>query len=74
MAAIGCEVESFPEGGDHLIVVGRVVGLHQGIEPRKPLLYFKSRYHDLDGKLNQPAPDREDIGPGPQLFWDPWES
>ncbi len=74
LAAIGCEVETTPVGGDHYIVVGRVVSLHQGIEPRKPLLYFKSRYHDLDGKLNQPAPDRQDLsGPGPQMFWDPWE-
>lgn len=74
LAAIGCEVDSTPVGGDHLIVVGKVVALHKGIEPHNPLLYYKSRYHDLSGKLNQPAPDREDLsGDGPQLFWDPWE-
>lgn len=72
LAAIGCEVESAPTGGDHHIIVGRVLALHQGIEPLKPLLYFKSRYHDLTGKLDQPAPDREDLGGDAQLFFDPW--
>ena len=73
LSAIGCEVESLATGGDHHIIVGKVVALHQGIAPHNPLLYYKSRYHDLTGKLNQPAPDREDLnGPGPQLFLDPW--
>lgn len=74
LSAIGCNVENTHEGGDHWVVIGRVVALHQGIEPQKPLLYYKSRYHDLSGKLNQQAPIREDLGgDDPQLFWDPWE-
>ena len=74
LAAIGCEIECTATGGDHDIVIGKVIALHQGIEPHKPLLYYKSRYHDLAGKLSQPAPDREDLtSDGPQLFWDPWE-
>ncbi|MCB9358219.1 MAG: flavin reductase family protein [Calditrichaeota bacterium] len=74
LAALGCKVENVVEGGDHHIVIGRVVSLHKGIEPHRPLLYYKSRYYDLEGQLNQPAPEREDLaGPGPQLFWDPWE-
>jgi len=72
LAAIGCEVQDCLPGGDHLIVIGRVVCLHQGIEPHKPLLYFRSRYHDLAGSLNQPAPERADLGDDPQLFFDPW--
>jgi len=73
LSAIGCEVDSVATGGDHYIVIGKVVALHQGIAPHNPLLYYKSRYHDLSGKLNQPAPDREDLsGSGPQLFLDPW--
>ncbi|MBK6764847.1 MAG: flavin reductase family protein [bacterium] len=74
LAAVGCDVHECLPGGDHLMVIGRVVCLHQGIEPHKPLLYFKSRYHDLTGGLNRAAPAREDLGDDPQLFWDPWES
>jgi len=72
LAAIGCQVESVMPGGDHLIVVGRVLALHRGIEPHHPLLYYKSRYYDLSGKLNQSAPGREDLTGDAQLFLDPW--
>ncbi|MBK6910351.1 MAG: flavin reductase family protein [bacterium] len=72
LAAIGCSVDQALDGGDHYIIVGRVLALHRGIEPLHPLLYFKSRYYDLSGKLNQAAPDREDLGGDAQLFLDPW--
>lgn len=43
IAHIECEVEALYDGGDHEIVVGRVLALdHQ--EDRHPLLYFRSRY------------------------------
>lgn len=43
---LDCEVYAFYEGGDHLIVVGRVVAAEVG-EARPPLLYFQSAYRTL---------------------------
>ena len=73
LAAIGCEVHAAPDGGDHWIVVGRVIALYQGIEPHKPLLYFKSRYRNLSTHEGESAPARLDMqSPDTQLFLDPW--
>ncbi len=47
IAHLDCELESVLPGGDHVIVVGRVVGA--GSDPaREPLLYFRRGYHGLD--------------------------
>ena len=50
IAAIGCTVETILEGGDHWIVVGRVLALHRNDEGRSPLLFFRGRY----GTLGEP--------------------
>jgi flavin reductase (DIM6/NTAB) family NADH-FMN oxidoreductase RutF len=50
IAAIGCHVETILEGGDHWIVVGRVIALHRGDGEQAPLLFFRGRY----GRLNEP--------------------
>ena len=73
LAAIGCEVYDTPDGGDHTIVIGRVLALHHGIQPHKPLIYFASRYRRLADEAGTPAPDRMDLGGEAQLFMDPWE-
>jgi len=45
-ACLECQtVESFP-GGDHIILVGRVIKLDRK-ETAGPLLYFQGRYHRL---------------------------
>jgi 3-hydroxy-9,10-secoandrosta-1,3,5(10)-triene-9,17-dione monooxygenase reductase component len=43
-AALGCTVESIREGGDHWIVVGRVLALHRSDEAHTPLVFFGGRY------------------------------
>jgi len=50
LAALSCGVETILEGGDHLIVVGRVLSLHRGHAEQTPLLFFRGRY----GRLNEP--------------------
>jgi len=51
IAAIGCTVETILEGGDHWIVVGRVLALHRSDDGRAaPLLFFRGRY----GTLGEP--------------------
>ena len=44
-----CTREALHEAGDHLLVIGRVVGLAQRGEG-KPLLYFRGRY----AKIGEP--------------------
>ena len=43
-AALGCAVQSIQEGGDHLIVIGRVLELHRAEESSPPLVFFGGRY------------------------------
>ena len=49
LAALSCTVETIHEGGDHWIVVGRVIGVHEPQEGplRDPLVFFRSRYQEL---------------------------
>lgn len=71
IAAIGCRLEAVLEGGDHYIVVGRVIDLYQSPEPRRPLLFYAGTYRRLDTEA-VPAPDlTEEIMPV-QIFYDPW--
>lgn len=46
LAWVHCEIECIHDGGDHEIVVGRVVSLRAQREGR-PLLFFRGR-HDID--------------------------
>jgi 3-hydroxy-9,10-secoandrosta-1,3,5(10)-triene-9,17-dione monooxygenase reductase component len=48
LAAIGCERHAVYDGGDHWIVVGRVVALHRTDVPWRPLLFFGGRYAVLE--------------------------
>jgi flavin reductase (DIM6/NTAB) family NADH-FMN oxidoreductase RutF len=43
-AALGCAVETIHEGGDHFIVVGRVLALYDGERPAAPLVFNGGRY------------------------------
>ena len=49
LAHIECDVDAVHEGGDHLVVIGRVRALEaDGLtEGRAPLLFFRSRYRSL---------------------------
>jgi hypothetical protein len=48
MGAIGCAVLDWLEGGDHWIVVGRVLALYRSPKARRPLLFFGGTYRHLD--------------------------
>ncbi len=73
-ASIGCEVHERIEGGDHWIVLGRVVALHRGVEPLTPLVFYRGRYRQLAKDEGTPAPDLVGgAGAGPaQPFFDSW--
>ncbi len=55
LAALGCELHRVYDGGDHWIVVGRVLALYQGAEPHLPLVFFGGRYRRLEALEAQPA-------------------
>ena len=46
-AALGWVVDAIHEGGDHWIVIGRVVALHRSEESPRPLVFFEGRYAAL---------------------------
>jgi 3-hydroxy-9,10-secoandrosta-1,3,5(10)-triene-9,17-dione monooxygenase reductase component len=57
LASLDCEVEHIGDAGDHWLVIGRVLDLHTGIGPHRPLLFFRGRYHGVDFSEGTPAPD-----------------
>jgi len=69
-AALACRVEEQMPGGDHWIIVGRVLAAHQGPEPRQPLVFYGGKYVQLAG-AETPAPDLADDVPV-QIFYDSW--
>ncbi len=72
LVAIGCECYKTLEGGDHWIVIGKVLDLHLGIEPRWPLLFYGGRYARLGAAERTPAPDLSSVEVPTQVFYDPW--
>ena len=48
VAAVGCAVDAIHEGGDHWIVVGRVLALHQRVPAPRPLVFSRGHYATLD--------------------------
>lgn len=71
IGAIGCRLQECLEGGDHFIVIGRIIGLYQAPEPRRPLLFFGGAYRHLDSEA-APAPDLSQEPMPIQIFYDPW--
>ena len=70
LATLDCEMERVIEAGDHWVVIGRVRDLHVGIEPHRPLLFFRGRYRHLDAE-SAPAPDLLDVrDEPPHIFYD----
>jgi 3-hydroxy-9,10-secoandrosta-1,3,5(10)-triene-9,17-dione monooxygenase reductase component len=47
-AAIGCEIETISEGGDHWLVLGRVLTLYRSEEAFAPLVFHAGRYATLE--------------------------
>ncbi|MGJ5754479.1 flavin reductase (DIM6/NTAB) family NADH-FMN oxidoreductase RutF [Streptomyces puniciscabiei] len=47
LAAMECTVEAFHNGGDHVILLGRVEGLHLGDAAGEPLVFHRGAYTRL---------------------------
>jgi len=71
LASIDCETQSVTESGDHWIIIGRVLDLHIGITPHKPLLFYKGRYEGVDFSESKPAPDLTNVHDEPaHIFYE----
>ena len=53
-AALGCSVETIYEGGDHWIVIGRVIALYRSEPAGSPLLFSCGRYATLAAPVEVP--------------------
>jgi flavin reductase (DIM6/NTAB) family NADH-FMN oxidoreductase RutF len=73
LASIDCEPEQIVEVGDHWLVIGRVLDLHVGIPPHRPLLFFGGRYRTVLDAPSTPAPDLSNVQAEPaRIFYDRW--
>ncbi len=51
LAALECAVHDEADGGDHRIVIGRVLSARLADAPLSPLLFAESRYHVIGERL-----------------------
>lgn len=57
LASLICAKRDVYEAGDHWLVTLEVRSLHRGIEPLKPLLFFRGKYRRVDAAAGTSAPD-----------------
>jgi 3-hydroxy-9,10-secoandrosta-1,3,5(10)-triene-9,17-dione monooxygenase reductase component len=64
IASLGCLIHAIHEGGDHWIVVGRVVAMHRADGAPRPLMFFRGAYATLgeERALAAAMPAFEGIG------------
>jgi 3-hydroxy-9,10-secoandrosta-1,3,5(10)-triene-9,17-dione monooxygenase reductase component len=71
LACIDCTTHQIIEAGDHWLVLGRVVELHTGVLPHRPLLFYSGRYRAVDFSESTPAPDLTNVHDEPaHIFYD----
>ncbi len=57
LTSLACAKERVVDGGDHLIAIGRVVAIHRGVLPYRPLLFFGGAYRAISAEAGTTAPD-----------------
>lgn len=57
LASLICTKRDVYEGGDHWLVTLEVRRLHRGIEPLRPLLFFRGKYRRVDARDGNSGPD-----------------
>jgi 3-hydroxy-9,10-secoandrosta-1,3,5(10)-triene-9,17-dione monooxygenase reductase component len=64
LASLGCDIHAIHEGGDHWIVIGRVVAMYRPESAPRPLMFFRGSYASLaeEHALSLVAPSFEGIG------------
>jgi flavin reductase (DIM6/NTAB) family NADH-FMN oxidoreductase RutF len=57
LSSLLCVPHKVLDGGDHWLVTARVEAAHRGIEPYRPLMFFRGQYRAIDKSEGTPAPD-----------------
>jgi flavin reductase (DIM6/NTAB) family NADH-FMN oxidoreductase RutF len=71
LASVECEPWDVREVGDHWMVLGKVIHLHTGTEPHRPLLFLSGRYRQVDFAESAPAPDLANVHDEPaHIYYD----
>nr|WP_245865411.1 3-hydroxy-9,10-secoandrosta-1,3,5(10)-triene-9,17-dione monooxygenase reductase subunit [Rhodococcus kyotonensis] len=60
LAHVDCTVEKVHDGGDHVVVIGRVHSLGE-ITGERPLLFYRGQYTGIEPDKTVPAPWRDDL-------------
>lgn len=63
LATIECRVDSVVDGGDHFIVIGRVLAMEETAATTngRPLLFYRGQYTAIEPEKTTPAPWRADL-------------
>lgn len=61
LATIECSVDQVIDGGDHYIVLGRVLTLAESTTSGRPLLFYRGQYTAIEPEKTTPAPWRADL-------------
>lgn len=61
LATIQCAVDRVIDGGDHYIVIGRVLDLSDSAASDRPLLFYRGQYTAIEPEKTTPAPWRADL-------------
>jgi flavin reductase (DIM6/NTAB) family NADH-FMN oxidoreductase RutF len=73
LASLICTKREILEGGDHWLVTVEVRRMHRGIEPLRPLLFFRGKYRRVDAMDGTPAPDLVETADEPvQMYYHDW--
>lgn len=71
LASLDCTRHQVVEAGDHWLVLGRVLDMHTGVLPHRPLLFYSGRYRNVDFTESTPAPDLTNVHDEPaHIFYD----
>lgn len=72
LACLDCTMHQVIEAGDHWLVLGRVVEMHTGVLPHRPLVFYSGRYRAIDFSESTAAPDLTNVHDEPaHIFYDP---
>jgi len=69
LASLICKKRDVYDAGDHWLVTLAVEHLHRGIEPLKPLIFYRGKYRRVDATDGHAAPDIANTADEPvQMF------
>jgi flavin reductase (DIM6/NTAB) family NADH-FMN oxidoreductase RutF len=58
LVAFECETHARYDGGDHRLLLGRVIRIENAPDGPNPLLYYRGQYRELSDEPGDPAPFR----------------